>query len=128
MTTGANTYLESEGKSVQVDLSFTVAANQVAVVEGWLGITADSGDSGDTIALTNDRREYQFTVPDLSLTKGDIVYIEVADLTGHTPDDTAYSTTAGAGKVAFFKCTSDQYVDADGNPGVDGILLGQLAS
>lgn len=124
MATGANTYHEDDGKSVLVDLTHTVTAFQVAVVQGWLGITADQGESGDTIALISDRRCYQFTVPEaLAAVKGDIVYIEVADLTGHTPDDTAYSKTAGAGKVAFFKCVEDQ----DGTE-VSGILLGQLAS
>lgn len=124
MVTGADTYFESDGKSVNVTLIATVVKDQVAVVEGWLGITGSDGDSGDTIALIADNREYQFTVPTaLDVAKGDIVYITVADLTGHTPDDTAYTKTAGAGKVAFFKATSDQ----DDNDVVTGIMLAHNA-
>ena len=121
---GENSYLESDGKAVDVDLSYTVGKDQVAVVEGWLGVAMGSGDSGDTIALGVDDREYQFTVPSgLSVSKGDIVFIEVADLTGHVPDDTAYSTSAGAGKVAFFKATADK----DANDVVTGVMLAKNA-
>lgn len=106
---GANTYLESDGKSVDVDLLYTVGKAQVAVVDGWLGVSQGSGDSGDSIALAVDDREYQFTVPaNLSVSKGDIVYITVATLTGHIPDDAAYTTSAGAGHLAFFKATADK--------------------
>lgn len=126
MATGENTYLESDGKAVNVTLDAgDVVKDQVAVVEGWLGIAGSNGESGDTIALIVDRREYQFTVPSaLAVEKGDIVYITVADLTGHTPDDTAYSKSSGAGKVAFFKATSDQ----DDNDVVTGIMLMPFAS
>lgn len=125
MTTGALSYFEGDGKAVNVDLLYTVTKDQIAVVDGWLGICASDGTSGDTIALTVDQREYQFTVPTtLSVSKGDIVYIEVADVTGHTPDDTAYGTTAGSGKVAFFKATAAK----DANHCVTGIMLGQLLS
>lgn len=125
MTTGALSYPESDGLSVNVDLLYDVTKDQIAVVDGWLGIAASDGESGDTIALNIDRREYQFTVPStLSVSKGDIVYIEVADVTGHTPDDSAYGTSAGAGKVAYFKATAD----VDANYCVTGIVLGQLLS
>jgi hypothetical protein len=120
---GADTHLESDGDAVNVDLTATVTAKQVALVEGWLGITGTAGESGDTIALDISPREYQFTVPTaLAVVKGDKIYIEVADLTGHTPDDTAYSKTAGAGKVLFFKATSDQ----DDNDLVFGILCSKF--
>jgi len=120
MTTGADTYKESDGKSVQVDLLYSVAARQVAVVDGFLGITAEAGESGETIALLVEHAEYQFTVPSsLSVSKGDIVYIEVADVTGHTPDSTAYSTSAGSGKVALFRATADK----DANHVVTGIVI-----
>jgi plastocyanin len=121
---GESTYLHSDGKAVTVDLLYTVGKGQVAVVDGWLGIAGSSGDSGDSVALAVDDREYQFTVPaNLSVSKGDIVYIEVADLTGHVPDDTAYSTTAGSGKVAFFKATMDKNTDNV----VTGIMLARNA-
>jgi len=117
---GENTYLESDGKSVDVSLSYTVGKGQVAVVESWLGVAQSSGDSGDQIALAVDDREYQFKVPaNLSVSKGNIVYLEIADLTGHKPDDTAYGTTAGAGKIAFFKATMDK----NASNVVTGIML-----
>lgn len=125
LVVGEDTYKESDGRAVNVDLMYTVKAKQVAVVEGWLGVTNSAGESGDEIALDVSMIERQFTVPaGLSVSKGDVVYIEIADLTGHTPDDTAYSTTAGAGKVAFFKATMDK---AD-NHVVTGIVLPPFAS
>lgn len=125
MATGKLVYKESDGQAVNVDLTASVDALQIAVVDGWLGITMEAGDSGDTIALDIARVERQFEVPStLSVSKGDIVYIEVADVTGHTPDSTAYGTSAGSGKVAYFKATADK----DANNVVTGIVLGQLLS
>jgi outer membrane protein assembly factor BamB len=125
MAVGKLVYKESDGKAVDVDLLYTVEAQQLAVVDGWAGITVESGDSGDTIALDLAQVERQWEVPaSLSVSKGDIVYLEVADVTGHTPDDTAYSTTAGEGKIALFKATTDK----DDNNVVLGITLGHLAS
>lgn len=120
---GQNSYLESDGKAVNVDLVATVAKDQLVYVDGWLGIAAADGASGDTIALSVDFREYQFVVPSgLSVSKGDTVYITVANVTDHVPDDDAYSTSAGAGKVALFKATMDK----DGNNVVTGKLLAGL--
>lgn len=100
---------ESDGNAVQVDLLYTVTANEVAIVDGWMGITQASGDSGDSINLSVDSFEVQLQVPSgLSVSKGDVIYIEVADVTGHIPDDTAYSTSAGSGKAAFAKATRDK--------------------
>lgn len=118
------TYLESDGKAVNVTLSYTTKANSVAYVEGWLGITQASGDSGEVVALACDDREYQFTVPaGLSVAKGAIVYITVATVTGHIPDDEAYTTTVGSGKVAFFKATAAK----DANNVVTGITIAHNA-
>lgn len=125
MTTGADSYKESDGAALNVDLLYTVDKGDVAYVDGWLGVTANSGDSGDTIALDVSSIERQFTVPSgLGASKGDIVYIDVTDLTGHKPDDTAYSTSSGANKVAFFKATADQ----DGTLLTGIVLAGNLAS
>lgn len=122
--TGENTYFDNDAKSVKVLLTATVAKNRVAVAEGWLGISSGSGDSGEEIALQVDDRAYQFTVPTaLAVVKGEIVFITVADLTGHYPDDTAYTKAAGAGKVAFFKAMEDQ----DANDVVVGKLLASCA-
>ena len=122
---GENTYLESDGKSIGVDLLYTVAAGQLAVVDGWLGIVEAGGASGDHVAMNIDQREYQYTVPSgLAVAKGQIVYVEVADLTGHKPDDTAYSTSAGAGKVAAFKATMAKNADNI----VTGVMLPNVLS
>jgi hypothetical protein len=121
---GTLAYLESDGKAVNVDLLYTVAKGAVIYTEGWLGLAGSDGDSGDTIALVCDDREYQFEVPaGLSVSKGDIVYITVATVTGHYPDDEAYGTSAGAGKIAFFKATADK----DANNVVTGIMLAKNA-
>lgn len=117
-------YFESDGKAVNVDLLYTVTKGQPIVAEGWLGVAGGNGDSGDTIALIADNREYQFLVPDgLSVAKGAIVYITVATITGHYPDDEAYTTSAGGGKVAFFKATAAK----DANNIVTGIMLAHNA-
>lgn len=118
------THLESDGKSVDVDLLYTVTKGQPIVADGWLGIAGETANSGATIALIADNREYQFLVPaGLSVSKGNIVYITVATVTGHYPDDEAYTTSAGAGKVAFFKATADK----DANNIVTGIMLAHNA-
>ncbi len=121
---GSEAYFESDGKAVNVDLLYTVAKNSVIYADAWLGLAGDDGDSGDSIALIADNREYQFEVPSgLSVSKGDIVYITVATATGHYPDDEAYGTSAGAGNIAFFKATADK----DANNIVTGIMLAHNA-
>lgn len=114
------TYLESDGLSVNVDLLYTVTARQVAYVDQFLGIVLSDGDSGDSVAMNQDKREYQLVVPTaLAVAKGDTIYIDVTDLTGHTPDSTAYYKATGSNRVAFMKATTDQ----DDNDVVTGILL-----
>lgn len=121
---GSNAPFESDGKAVNVTLTNTVAKGAVIVVSGWVGLAGSDGDSDDTIALIADDREYQFKVPaGLSVAKGAIVYITVATLTGHYPDDEAYTTSSGAGKVAFFKATAAK----DSNNIVTGIMLAKNA-
>lgn len=123
MATG-DTFFESDGKAVNVDLLYTVEAGEVAVVDSWLGIAGGRGDSGDSIALAVDDREYQVVVPSgLSVSKGAIIYIEIADVTGHTPDDTAYGTSAGSGKLAFIKATAAK----DSNNVVTGIMIAKAS-
>lgn len=119
------TYLESDGKAVNVTLNAgNVEKGAVVVVEGWVGIAGEDALSGETLALICDDCEYQFLVPaGLTVAKGAIVYITVATITGHYPDDEAYTTTAGAGKVAFFKATAAK----DANNMVTGIMLAHNA-
>jgi predicted RecA/RadA family phage recombinase len=121
---GDAAYFESDGKAVNVTLTSTVAKDAVIYVDSWLGIAGADGDSDDTIALIADDREYQFPVPSgLSVAKGAIVYITVATVTGHYPDDEAYTTTAGAGKLAFFKATAAK----DANNIVTGVMIAHNA-
>ena len=125
MTTG-QTYKESDGKGVQVTLQYTVVANQLAVVNNWIGVTVEAGDSGDIIALEIEQCERQLVLPaGVSPDVGDILYLDIDDLTGHTPDDTAYGTSAGAGNVAVMKITKAK---PSGSNVVCGIMLNQFAS
>jgi hypothetical protein len=102
-----DTRFESDGKAVNVTLTAAVVKGQVAVVEGWLGIAGENGAIGETIALICDDREYQFLVPAaLGVVKGDTVFVTIATVTGHTPQDAAYTVAAGAGKLALFKATA----------------------
>ncbi len=104
MAAGDNTYFDNDGKSVDVALTSTVAKDQIAYVDGWLGLASDDGVSGDTIALNVDLRAYQVTVPAaLAVAKGDYIWIDVTDLTGHIPDETAYYTATGANRLRFWK-------------------------
>lgn len=122
---GQPTYFESDGKAVNVTLTDgDVVKGAVAVINGWVGIAGETKESGEELALIVDDREYQFKVPaGLAVAKGAIVYITVATITGHYPDDEAYTTTAGAGKVALFKATAAK----DANNVVTGIMLAHNA-
>lgn len=124
---GKQVYKESDGKSVPVALTATVEANQLAVVDTWAGITNEDGLSGETITMDISQFERQLIVPSgLAVAKGDVIYVDKTDLTGHTPDDTAYSTSTGANKVAVMKATAAK----DGNNVVTGIMFpfGQLVN
>jgi len=121
MAAGENSYFESDGKALHVALTATVAKSRVVVVESWLGIAANDGVSGDTIAMTVDGREYQFEVPAaLAVAKGAVVYIDIADLTGHYPDDAAWNTDGtGTTPIRLFKATMAK----DANDFVTGIMF-----
>lgn len=103
------TRLESDGDALNVDLTATVAKDRLIVAEGWVGFACDNGKSGDTIALEVATVERQIILPSaFAGVKGDLVFITVATITGHYPDDAAYTKTAGAGKLLLGKLTSDQ--------------------
>lgn len=119
-----DSWFESDGKAVDVTLTAAVLKGRVIVVDGWLGIAGSNGAIGDTIALIVDDREHRFEVPAaLAVAKGATVFVTVADVTGHYPDDTAYVTAAAAGAVAFFKATAAK----DANNRVSGIMLAHNA-
>lgn len=115
----------SDGQSVMLTITATVAADRVAVIGGWVGVTNGSGNSGDLVALGLDLVERQLIVPSgFGPAIGDIIYITIATITGHYPDDAAYTNSAGAGKVALGKVT----VAKDGNDVLEYITLPNLAS
>jgi predicted RecA/RadA family phage recombinase len=117
---GLLSYFDNDGKAVNVTLTAAVAKGQVVVAQGWVGIAESNGAIGDTIALAIDDRAYQITVPAaLSVTKGAIVYLTLASVTGHTPQDAAYVLAPAAGTVAFFKAMEAK----DANNVVIGRLL-----
>ena len=121
VTTTSTHHKESDGKSVTVALTSSVLKGRPVYAQGWLGISAGAGDSGDNIALDIAPQEYQFDVPSsLSVSKGTIVRIDITQLTGHYPSDAAYNTSAAsATNLSFFKATMDK----DANNIVTGILL-----
>lgn len=121
---GLVNHFESDGRAINVSLMAAVVKGAVMYAEGWLGIAGGDGASGDSVACIVDEREYQFKVPaSLTVTKGLTVYITVATTTGHYPDDEAYTTAAGAGKIAFFKATADK----DGNNIVTGVMIAKAS-
>lgn len=121
---GSVNYFESDGKAVNCLATSTVAKGALVVIESWLGIAGGDAASGESVAVIADDREYQFVVPaGLAVAKGAIVYITVATITGHYPDDEAYTTSAGAGKVALFKATAAK----NANNIVTGIMLAHNA-
>jgi hypothetical protein len=101
---------ESDGQGVDVDLLYTVVKDRVVYVDGWLGFTWEDGDSGDTIALNvEDGSEWAIELPTaVAAVKGEEIFITVATLTGHYPDDAAFTKSAGAGKVKLGKVTKSQ--------------------
>ena len=115
----------ADGQSVMLTVTATVVADRVAVIDGWVGVTNGSGNSGDLVALGLDLVERQLIVPSgFAPVVGDIIYITIATITGHYPDDAAYTNSAGAGKVALGKVT----VVKDANDVLEYITLPNLAS
>lgn len=125
MTAGTQVWKESDGKSVEVSLSYTTLSDSVAYVNGWLGITSRGGASGDSVVLQIDRTEYQIEVPaSLSVSKGQIVRIDLTQLgSAHTPPDAAFNTSAeSATNINLMKATAAK----DSANVVTGILLAGL--
>ena len=118
------TAIESYGRGVSVDLLNTVAKNDAVYADGFVGVAAADGESGDAIILDIEQKEYQFDVgTSLSVSKGDIVYVTLASVTAQVIPQSALSTTSGAGKKALFKAT-----EARASTGiVRGVLLPQGA-
>ena len=105
---------ESDGKAVNVTLSYDVDANTLVYAEGFFGISATDGASGDVIALTIESMEYQVELPGgLDPAKGAILY--AAAPSGYSANEVQsadLSTSSGSGKVPVFKVTGVK--DSDG--------------
>jgi TctA family transporter len=107
MAVGLDTHRSSYARSVTLPLSYTVLADQIALINGFVGITETSGDSGDSIALDIERQVIEVELPSAlvsTLAVGEIVYVIEANVTGHTFDDNAFTKTATSNK-AFLKVT-----------------------
>jgi hypothetical protein len=97
-------FYNSGGDAVNRTILGDVLDQQLVTDGIWAGITHEEGESGDVRALSVDGGVYQWYVPDgLTVNDGDTVYLEIADHTAGIPDDTAYSTSSGVGKIALFK-------------------------
>lgn len=100
---------ESDGKSIDVSLSYSVDNDQVAYVQGWLGVTGRSGDSGDGIALKIDPVEYTIELPStLSCSKGNTIWVDVSAVVGHNIPSPAYYTASGSNRIRLCKLTSNK--------------------
>lgn len=118
MAVSGTTYFLSDGLSVDVKLQGTTPVNAIAFADGWVGITAAGGNSGDSVSLYVEHREFRFDVGSLVILKGQTCYIDTSQMTGSQPTLAGYSTSAGAGKLALFKATTNK----DASNYVHGIL------
>lgn len=118
------TVYESDGRAVQVGVSYAISKDDVIYSNGWLGIANDDAVSGDTIAVSIAREEYQFPCGSLTPSIGDTIYVTLASVSAEVVPVGALSLTSGAGKKALCKCTSTRFVGLDGSTYyVTGILL-----
>lgn len=96
-------YKETDGKSVDVTLSYAISGEKPVAVDNIVGLPFGSGDSGDTVPLRSDGAVFRWQAPaGLALAVGDDVYVTLASVTAHDVPDAAYSTTSGAGKKRLF--------------------------
>ena len=106
-------YKDTDGKSVDVTLDYTISGQRPILVDGWVGLPGGSGDSGDNIALICDGGVYQWQAPSgLSLVVGATVYVDVSE-TGSANEipDAGFVTAATADTIPLFKVLTEK----DGN-------------
>lgn len=120
MATANPAKFHSDGGAVEVTVTSSVVAGDVAYVNGFLGIVTYAADSGESTNLDLLPREYIFDVgASLSVSKGDIVYVTVNSLTGHLPTLAGWATSSGSNRIRLFRATTDK----DSNNMVHGILI-----
>jgi len=125
-TTDKSAFIESNGNSVRVTADAAVSKGEIVYWDGFLGVLADTSTSAEDAILTIDQREYQFYVPDaVSVSKGDVVYIDVDSLTGAPADDDYDTDDSGMTTPrALFMATSDKVTaNGSGKHYATGILL-----
>lgn len=102
-------YKETDGKSVDVTLSFDISGEKPVAVDGIVGLPFKAGESGETVPLRSDGIVCRWQAPTgLSLNIGDKVYVTHASVTEHDIDDAAYSTSSGAGKSELFTVLTEK--------------------
>lgn len=102
----------SDGKAVEITLLSVKQKGSVVVLDGFFGITMQSGSSGDTVAIEIAQREHEIAIPaDVVAAKGAVLYLTAAGVINASP----------SGNKAFLKVTRAK----DSNNYVWGILLPQ---
>lgn len=117
--------LTNAGQAITTSLTSAVDARQIAYVNGLTGFTGDSGASGDYVSLIRDTGIlWSVEIPSaLTPDVGDVLYVDPANLTGHTPDDPGgFSLTRTAGFVPVLKIIGERY-QHDSKWYVDGFFI-----
>jgi len=116
---GENGHKLNTGLSVEIEVTSDIATGELAYVDGFLGFNVRAIESGESGVLDIEPSQWDILLPTaLNLSKGNRIYVDVTDLTGHIPDDTAFSTSAGGSKKLWALAMTDQ----DGTTGQVRIL------
>lgn len=100
---------ENDASAVDVLLSFPTEGRSLAYVNNWIGVTGQSGNSGQTVAMSIHEVAYQLEVPSgLAVANGDILRVDLtAVTTTHTIPASAINKNAASGtNVTAFKAMS----------------------
>jgi len=106
---GENGHKLNTGLSVEIEVTSDIDTGELAYVNGFLGFNVRAIESGESGVLDIEPAQWDVILPTaLNLSKGNLIYVDVTDLTGHIPDDSAFSTTSGGSKVKWAKAMTDQ--------------------
>lgn len=126
MAIGNAAYDQDDG-AVTLATTADISGDSVAVISGIVGIAQQDSESGDTVALAL-RGAYIIEIPDsLSAAVGNTLFVDITNLTGHTPDSDAYYLASGSNRVELLKIykvySGSAWAGASGTIGVAGLLL-----